>query len=104
MKHDIGSTGIHSWRLYNESDYIYTHILYQKFCYIMDIDFTIDQKILYWDKSFEPTNFIEYIGKLDLFYYRSNYNGVPNEPYWTKYNGKGRFNTNDLYITFKCNN
>ena len=99
MRHEINSRGIHKWRLYNEYDYIMTNNLYQKFCDEKDIEFTIDQKILYWDGKFEPTNFVEYIGKKGLYYYRWSYKGVTQESYWTK-SGKEKFNTNELWDDF----
>lgn len=102
MRHEVSdNTGIHKWKLYNESDYISTNKLYQKFCDIKGIEFTSEQKILYYDNKFELTNFIEYIGNRNLFYFCSSYNGTLNEPYWTKYNGKCKFTTNELYKDFK---
>ena len=103
MRHEINSRGIHKWRLYNEYDYIMTNNLYQKFCDEKDIEFTIDQKILYWDGKFEPTNFIQWIGKNNYFYYRWSYKGVPQESYWTesgKNMGREKFNTNELWDDF----
>jgi hypothetical protein len=103
MRHEINSRGIHTWRLYNEHDYIMTNNLYQKFCDSKGIEFTIPQKISYWDGKFEPTNFVEYIGKRGLFYYRWSYKGVSQEPYWTKsgkHMGKLKFNTEELWNEF----
>jgi hypothetical protein len=65
MKHEINSRGMHKWRLYNEHDYIMTNNLYQKFCDNKGIEFTIPQKISYWDGKFEPTNFIELLKKFE---------------------------------------
>ena len=99
MRHEINSSGMHKWRLYNEYDYIMTNNLYQKFCDSKGIEFTIPQKISYWDGKFEPTNFVEYIGKKGLYYYRWSYKGVTQESYWTK-SGKEKFNTNELWDDF----
>ena len=83
----------------NEYDYIMTNNLYQKFCDSKGIEFTIPQKISYWDGKFEPTNFAEYVGKKGLYYYRWSYKGVQQESYWTK-SGKEKFNTNELWDDF----
>lgn len=82
---------------------IFTNNLYQKFCDIKGIEFTISQKILYWDGKFEPTKFMEYIGKKGYCYYRYSYKGVPQKPYWTKSGkdmGKEKFNTDELWDDF----
>ena len=103
MKHEINSRGTHFWRLYNEYDYIITNNLYQKFCDSKGIKFTIDQKILSWEGKFEPTSFVEWIGKKGVFYYRWSYKGVPQEPYWTeigKNMGKNKYTTIELWNNF----
>lgn len=99
MRHEISGMGSHIWALDNQYDWIFTNNLYQKFCDSKGIEFTIDQKILYWDGKFEPTNFVEYIGERGLYYYRWSYKGVPQESYWTK-SGKEKFNTNELWDVF----
>ena len=102
MAHYINSKGLHMWSL-DHSREIFTNNLYQKFCDIKGIEFTISQKILYLDGKFVPTKFIEYIGKKGYCYYRYSYKGVQQKPYWTKSGkdmGKEKFNTNELWDEF----
>lgn len=68
-------------------------------CDSKNIEFTIPEKILYWDGKFEPTNFIEYIGKNGYWFYKWSYNGVQQKPYWTK-SGKEKLTTTELWDNF----
>ena len=99
MMHEIGGSGIHTWRL-NNNNRILTNQIHQEFCDSRGIEFSIPQKILYWDKKFEPTNFIEFIGEKNLFYYRWSYKGIRQESYWTDYKFKYKLSTKDLFKEF----
>lgn len=100
--HDISINGIYRWRLYKNNNYIMTNDLYEKFCNIKNIKFTIQEQLLEYQGKFEPTNFIEYISKRGLFYYMWSYKGVTQEPYWTT--GKNKYRTDELYNDFKTKN
>lgn len=100
MVHDITKNGVHTWQLNYEDDYILTFRLYQKFCDMKNIEFTIPQKILYWDKKFEPTSFVEFIARKWLFYFRHTSYGVRQESYWTDSKFKYKLSTKDLFKEF----
>lgn len=103
MRHEINDRGFHKWALDDHYDWIFTNNLYQKFCDSKGVEFTINQKILYWDGKFEPANFVESIGKNNYFYYRWTYCGVTQKPYWTesgKNMGREKFNINELWDDF----
>lgn len=101
MRHEINSRGFHRWALDDHYDYIMTNNLYEKFCDSKGIEFTIPQRMLYWDKKFEPTNFVEFIGNKKIFYYRWTYKGIQQDPYWTDYKFKNKYTTNELWKLFK---
>jgi hypothetical protein len=100
MYYEIGSSGIFRWKIYNEEREIQTHELYQKFCDEFKIEFTISQKILYWDNEFQPTNFVEFIAKKNLFYFRSSYEGNPLPTIWTNKKGNPQLTTLQLWEIF----
>lgn len=99
MMHETSSIGVHKWRMFNESNFLTTDKLYQKFCDSKKFDFTVEQKLLYLNGELEPVNFVEYITKRNLWFYRWTFKGVLKKSYWTK-NNKKKFDTNQLWNDF----
>jgi hypothetical protein len=102
MHYDVSKSGISRWKIYNEDEEISTHELYQKFCDQHDSEFRMSQKILYWDGEFQPTNFVEYVAKKGLFYYKSSYKGVAMDPIWTNKKGSIQLTTSQLWEKFQA--
>lgn len=100
MRHDVVNSNSHIWKLYYEHEYIRTMVLYQRFCDKNNLIFSLYDKLLSYENKFVPILFSEYIGDEDLFYFRYEFNGIYQTPYWTNSGRRLKLSTEELFNKF----